>query len=124
MVRDTCDIKHTCKEYRVTVKIYNFIWITNTLSSILLMSNLLTLSSHISKSYSHRGVLTTRERVITTKLCGFAFNSSGPMSKIELQYIVSAIRQGKSIYSSHIQRVTTKILLFQWSNDCLFSLTP
>ena len=84
MVRDTCDIKHTCKEYRVTVKIYNFIWITNTLSSILLMSNLLTLSSHISKSYSHRGVLTTRERVITTKLCGFAFNSSGPMSKIEL----------------------------------------
>ena len=95
MVRDTCDIKYTCKEYRVTVKIYNFIWITYTLSSISLMANLLTLSSHISESYSHRGVLTTRERVIKTKVSGFAFNSSGPMSKIELQYIVSAIRQGK-----------------------------
>ena len=84
MVRDTCDIKLTSKKFRVTVIIYNLIWVTNTLSYISLMANFLTLSSHISKSYSHRGVLTTQERVIKKRLSCFAFNSSGLTPKIGL----------------------------------------
>ena len=117
MVRDTCDIKLTSKEYRFTVILYDSIKITNTLSIISLMANFLTLSAHHERKFF--------TRVIKKKLSGFVFNSSGLTPKIELYYIGSAIIQGKSIYSSHIQGVSPKILLFQWSiYDCLFSLTP